>query len=255
MSLLSVKNLSISFGGLKAVDDLSFDIPTGKIFALIGPNGAGKTTVFNCITQFYKDYSGEIHFNGQSGKQQLIDYKVHDIISMGMVRSFQNVELIEHMTVIDNLLVGLHYKIKTNLFEEILGLSRKKEVEYHKDAMEILDFLGISDKAYALVSQQSYGTRKLIELGRTLISKPKIILLDEPAAGMNAVETKALSEIILRIKNELNISVFLIEHDMGLVMDISDEIVVLNFGKKVAQGEPEYISNNEKVQEAYLGGD
>lgn len=255
MSLLKVQNLSISFGGLKAVDSLNFEVPQNSIYGLIGPNGAGKTTVFNCISRFYTPDEGSVMFYPDGNEVDLLKLKVHEVVSKKMVRTFQNVELVKMMTVMDNLLIGLHHEIKTNFFEEALGLAKLKEKMYHEKAREVLKFLGLEKIENEIAGAQAYGVQKLIELGRTLMSDPKLIILDEPAAGMNHTETEALAVLIKRIRDELGISVLLVEHDMALVMKICERLCVISFGKKIAEGTPEEVQNNKEVQAAYLGGE
>jgi len=255
MSLLKVQNLSISFGGLKAVDSLDFEVPQNTIYGLIGPNGAGKTTVFNCISRFYTPDEGSVMFYPDGNEVDLLKLKVHEVVSKKMVRTFQNVELVKMMTVMDNLLIGLHHEIKTNFFQEALGLAKLKEKMYHDRAREVLKFLGLEKIENEIAGAQAYGVQKLIELGRTLMSEPKLIILDEPAAGMNHTETEALAVLIRRIRDELGISVLLVEHDMALVMKICEKLCVISFGKKIAEGTPEEIQNNKEVQAAYLGGE
>ncbi|KOA20377.1 lipopolysaccharide export system ATP-binding protein LptB [Clostridium homopropionicum DSM 5847] len=255
MSLLKVQNLSISFGGLKAVDSLNFEVPQNSIYGLIGPNGAGKTTVFNCISRFYTPDEGSVMFYPDGNEVDLLKLKVHEVVSKKMVRTFQNVELVKMMSVMDNLLIGLHHEIKTNFFQEALGLAKLKEKMYHDKAREVLKFLGLEKIENEIAGAQAYGVQKLIELGRTLMSDPKLIILDEPAAGMNHTETEALAVLIKRIRDELGISVLLVEHDMALVMKICERLCVISFGKKITEGTPEEVQNNKEVQAAYLGGE
>lgn len=253
---LIIENLSIAFGGLKAVDDLSFSINEGEIYGLIGPNGAGKTTVFNCITQFYRPNEGKVLFTKKDGEViNLVGEKTHNIIKLGLVRTFQNVELIQELSLLDNLLVGAHIEFKTGIISQAFRLKKavKEENELKEKALNILEFLEVADKKDELASGQPYGVLKKIELGRTLMSHPKLIILDEPAAGLNDSETKKLAELIRLIRDEYKCSVLLVEHDMRLVMDICDRICAINFGKKLAEGTPEEIQSNKEVQEAYLG--
>ncbi len=255
---LSIKGLKMYFGGLKAVDDLNFDIKRGEIFSLIGPNGAGKTTVFNCITQFYKPTGGEIYFNNRLGvTKRLNDYKVHEIISQGISRTFQNVELINELTVFENLLVGAHSKFRTNLFHHMFKTRRARTEEriLQIRAYNILQKLNLTNYMFSLPQGLPYGTLKRVELARALMSNPELIILDEPAAGLNETETNELATLIRSISSEFNLTVFLVEHDMGLVMNVSDRVCAISFGKMLAIGTPEEIQKNKLVQEAYLGGD
>lgn len=253
---LKIENLSIAFGGLKAVDNLSFSINEGEIYGLIGPNGAGKTTVFNCITQFYKPDEGKVFFTKKDGSVvDLVGQKTHDIIKLGLVRTFQNVELIQELSLLENLLVGAHIEFKTGIISQALRLKKavKEEEKLREKALNILKFLELEDKKDELASGQPYGVLKKIEVGRTLMSHPSMIILDEPAAGLNDTETKKLAELIRSIRDEYKCNVLLVEHDMRLVMDICDRICAINFGKKLAEGTPEEIQSNKEVQEAYLG--
>lgn len=255
MHLLNIENLSISFGGLKAVDSLSFKVKEKSIYGLIGPNGAGKTTVFNCISRFYTPDEGKVElFTGENNTAvDLLKLETHQVINAGMVRTFQNVELIKTMTVIDNLLIGLHSQMKTGLLGDLTGYNRRRDKVFREKAMGILKFLDLEAIAHEYAGSQPYGIQKLIELGRTLVGDPKLIILDEPAAGMNHTETEALAMLIRRIRDELGVTILLVEHDMALVMSLCEEICVLSFGKKIAEGSPEAIRSNPLVQEAYLG--
>ena len=255
---LDIKGLSIAFGGLKAVDDLSFHVNHGEVYGLIGPNGAGKTTAFNCITQFYRPNKGEVIFNTLAGENvDLVGKPTHDIIKLGLVRTFQNVELIQDLSLLDNLLVGAHISFKTGLFSNAFKLKKAKKEEENatKKAMEILRFLKIEDKAFEYAGGQPYGILKKVELGRTLMAGSKFIILDEPAAGLNDTETLELAKLIKEIRDSYDCTVLLIEHDMRLVMDICDRICAISFGKKLAEGTPKEIQENKDVQEAYLGSD
>lgn len=246
------------FGGIKAVDHLSFSINEGEIFGLIGPNGAGKTTVFNCITQFYKDYEGNVNFKSRDGKViNLLDKKSHNVIKYGLVRTFQNVELIKELSLLDNLLVGAHVEFKTGIIAQAFRTKkgREEEKKLKEKALSILAFLDLSERKDELTDGQPYGVLKKIELGRTLMSHPKLIILDEPAAGLNEAETRNLTYLLKSIRDEYQCTILLVEHDMRLVMDVCDRICAISFGKKLGLGSPEEIQANKDVQEAYLGKD
>ncbi len=254
--VLRLDGLSMTFGGLKAVDDLSFDVRKGEIFGLIGPNGAGKTTVFNCITQFYKPTSGNILYRTREGNVlRLNNYQVHDIISKGIVRTFQNVEVIAELSILENLLIAAHKQFRSSLFSQMFNTRRVREEEQvirHR-ALQVLDYCGLTAlKDYPPVGQP-YGVLKRIELARTLMAGANLIILDEPAAGLNDQETIELTQLIRRIQQDYHATIFLVEHNMGLVMDLCDHICAISFGKKLAYGTPADIQNDKLVQEAYLG--
>ncbi len=254
--VLRIEELSIAFGGLKAVDSLSFEIKENEVFGLIGPNGAGKTTAFNCITQFYKPDSGAIYFKDRKGQtQNLLDHNVHEIIKLGLVRTFQNVELIRELSIIDNVLIGAHTDFEATIFSQAFRLPKavREEREMRAKAYKILETLGIEDRANLPVGGQPYGILKKVEFARSLISDPKLIILDEPAAGLNDVETIELASRIRKIRDELGCSILLVEHDMRLVMDVCDRICAISFGKFLAKGTPKEIKENKAVQVAYLG--
>lgn len=257
-NILEVDHLTMAFGGLKAVDDLSFDVKKGEIFGLIGPNGAGKTTVFNCITQFYQTTHGDIYFENKHQEHvRLNDIAVHNVIHEGVARTFQNVELVYELNVLDNLLVGAHALIYTNIFKHMIHSRDLKRESYvlKQRAQKILIDLGLYLYKDAYPIGLPYGILKKIELARVLMTQPKLIILDEPAAGLNEKETQELAEIIQMIRKKYDTTVFLVEHDMGLVMDICDRICAISFGKKIAIGTPQEIQNHPDVQEAYLGGE
>ena len=254
--VLDVQHLSIRFGGLKAVDDLSFDIKEREIFGLIGPNGAGKTTVFNCITQFYHPNEGTVLFRTNKGNvENLVGQKSHNIISKGLVRTFQNVELTKGLSIVDNVKMGAHIRFKSDLASVMMHLPNayKEENAITAKAEEILKDLGLYEIKDMFVAGQPYGVMKKVELARTLMSDPKLIILDEPAAGLNDSETLGLVDIIKTIRDEYNCSILLVEHDMRFVNNVCDRICAICFGKLLAIGTPEEIQSNEAVQEAYLG--
>lgn len=256
-TLLEVKNLSIAFGGLKAVDNLSFDIRKGEIYALIGPNGAGKTTVFNCITKFYKADQGEVLFTPEDKPLNLMDLKGDQIIEVGIARTFQNVEIVPELSILDNVLVGAHKDLKFSLIQELfLGKRyRKEEAEKREKAIGILNRIGLGDYIHETAGAQSYGIRKQVEIARALMSDPVLLILDEPAAGLNEAETEAFANLIKRIREKYHCTILLIEHDMHLVMAICHRICAISFGKKIEIGTPREIQNHPEVQKAYLGVD
>ncbi|MCU0105073.1 ATP-binding cassette domain-containing protein [Acholeplasma vituli] len=256
--ILSLSHLSMRFGGLKAVDDLSFSVKKGEIFGLIGPNGAGKTTVFNCITQFYKSTLGAVYYTDHHGDvHNLNDYPVHKVIDLGIARTFQNVELIWELTVLDNLLVGAHSLFTVNFFEQMLHLPKlkKEEAILRSKAESILTSLGIIAYKNVIPYGLPYGILKKIELARVLMSDPRLIILDEPAAGLNDTETLELAKTIQNIQKTFGVTIILVEHDMELVMGICDRICAMSFGQRLAIGTPTEIQSNKQVQTAYLGGE
>lgn len=254
--ILRLDRLIMEFGGLKAVNNLSFDVKKGEIFGLIGPNGAGKTTVFNCITQFYKPTGGLIYYRNREDKVIVLNkYQVHDVIKTGIVRTFQNVEVIYELSILDNLLIAAHTQYKSNIFAQMFNTKgvRQEEAVNRKKALKVLEYCGLLDKKDLPPVGLPYGVLKRIELARTLMAGASLIILDEPAAGLNDNETIELAQMIRSIRDEFNVTIFLVEHDMGLVMDICEHICAISFGKKLAYGTPQEIQANPVVQEAYLG--
>lgn len=256
--LLRVTDLKMYFGGLKAVDGLTFDVKKGEIFGLIGPNGAGKTTVFNCITRFYNATGGDLYFVNKQGETvNLRRFKVHDVILQGISRTFQNVELIREISVLDNLLVACTREYRSNLFVQALGLPilKKEERMLRQRAMSVLRFMDLENYANYLAAGLPYGILKKIEIARALMSNAKLIIMDEPAAGLNDSETAELTETIRRIRDEFGATILLVEHDMSLVMNVCDTVCAISFGKMLAIGTRDEIKRNKAVQEAYLGVD
>lgn len=250
-SILSVSHLQMRFGGLLAVDGVSLDVGEKQIVSIIGPNGAGKTTVFNCISGFYSPTGGTIRFNNAQ-VQGLPDYKIS---RLGMVRTFQHVRLFSHMTVIENLLIAQHRHVNTNFIAGLFNTKnyRKKEKEAMEHAAYWLDKVNLLDDANKEAGNLAYGQQRRLEIARCMVTRPTLLMLDEPAAGLNPKETQDLDALISSLKNDYNVSILLIEHDMGLVMGISDKIVVINQGRPLATGTPEEIKSNPAVIKAYLG--
>ena len=272
-NVLKIENATMQFGGVVAVDNLNLEINQGEIVALIGPNGAGKTTAFNVVTGVYQPTNGAVWFNGEKiienhpqGKMKKLYKGQHNgeytqvlaptpdkITKLGMARTFQNIRLWKSQTVFDNVLIAKHCRTTSNVFSATFRLNRKEEKEQREEVMKLLEIVGLADVKDELATSLPYGKQRRLEIARAMAAEPQLLLLDEPAAGMNPQETDELTAFIGQIRDEFKLTIFLIEHHMNLVMDISDRIYVLDFGKLIAEGTPAEIQNNKRVIDAYLG--
>lgn len=253
MSLFSVKNISMRFGGVTALENVSFEVAPKEIFTIIGPNGAGKSTIFNLISRIYEPSSGEMFFENKN----LDEAAPHEIANLGIARTFQNIELFEGASVLDNMLLGRHVHNKTNIFQQFLFTkAQKNEEALHRKAVEkTIDFLHLAPFRDKLIAELPYGVRKVVELGRALSLQPKLILLDEPSSGLNPEETLGMQFWIKDIRDLLDITVIIIEHDMKLVNAVSNRVIAINRGREIATGSAQEVQSNAEVIQAYLGGD
>lgn len=253
MTMFQADNISVRFGGIRAVDSVSFDVAKGEVFSIIGPNGAGKTTIFNLISRIYSTTSGHLRFEGR----EFTRTPAHRIASLGIARTFQNIELFPNATLLQNLLIGRHCHSTTNFLSELAFLPsvRKAELHHREKAEDIIEFLGLQRYRDALIAGLPYGVRKVVELGRALCIEPKLLLLDEPSSGLNVEETEEMGFWIEDIKKDLGITVIMVEHDMSLVNQVSDRVMALNYGRVLAMGTAREVQSHPEVIKAYLGGE
>ena len=249
---LSFKDVTLKFGGITALNSVSFEVKPGELYAIIGPNGAGKTSIFNCISGIYRPTEGDVTY----GSNSLAELRPDQVANLGKARTFQNIELFENMTVIDNILFGAHRQLNYGAISSLFYTKkvRNSEREAREIAEDIIDFLEIEQYRYSYILSLPYGVQKRVELGRAIAMDPDIVLLDEPAAGMNSEETEDIARFIIDLHEERKKTIILVDHDMNMVMDIAQRVMVLNFGEKLAEGTPKEIVSNENVIEAYLGG-
>ena len=251
MAFFKIDHLTKKFGGLTAVDDVTFEVNRGEIFTIIGPNGAGKTTIFNMVSLIYPPTQGRVFFEDQD----LTGLPPDKVAARGIGRTFQNIELFENATVLQNLLIGCHAHAKTNVFAEMLFLPsvKKRELEHREQAEKVIDFLDLQSARDLMVGGLPYGVRKVVELARALCTQPKLLLLDEPSSGLNVEETDDMAFWIQDLRNDLGITVLMVEHDMSLVSRVSDRVLAVNYGKMLAQGTPREVQSHPEVISAYLG--
>ena len=252
MSLFQAENLSINFGGIKAVDGVTFDVAPGEVFTIIGPNGAGKTTIFNLVSRIYEPSGGKLTFAGRD----ITNVPPHLIASLGIARTFQNIELFEHASLLQNLLLARHAHKRSSFWSELLFLPsvRRMEIEHREAVEKVIDFLDLQQYRDSLIVNLPYGVRKVTELARALCTTPRLLLLDEPSSGLNVEETEDMAFWIQDIKTVLGVTVLMVEHDMTLVSAVSDRVLALNYGKPLAMGTPQEVQNHPEVARAYLGG-
>jgi branched-chain amino acid transport system ATP-binding protein len=253
MILFQAQDISVRFGGIRAVDSVSFDVHEGEVFSIIGPNGAGKTTIFNLISRIYPSTSGRLVFEGKD----ITRTPAPQIASLGIARTFQNIELFPNATLLENLLIGRHCHTRVNFFSELAFLPsvRRAELRHREKVEDIIAFLGLERYRDSLIANLPYGVRKVVELGRALCIEPKLLLLDEPSSGLNVDETEGMGFWIEDIKKDLGITVIMVEHDMSLVNQVSDRVMALNYGKVLAMGTPQAVQSHPEVIKAYLGGE
>ena len=246
-------DVHLAFAGVKAVNGVSFEVRPGELFAIIGPNGAGKTSLFNVLSGVYRPQQGSVEFMGES----ILGRRPHRIAAMGMARTFQNIALFEHLTVLDNLMLGRHQHITYGFLQAFawVGTARRQEVEHRRAVEEIVDFLELAQWRSMPVGLLPYGVQKRVELGRALAMEPKLLLLDEPVAGMNQEETEDTARFVLDIRDELDVPIIMVEHDMGLVMDLADRVLVVDFGTPIVTGTPDEVQRHPDVVRAYLGSE